>query len=251
MLKPFALNHIHLPAVDSTNAEAFARAEAGEVAPFWVTAGEQLAGRGRRGRTWSSPPGNLYASLCLTDPAPVPAAAGLCFVAALALIDALDTLAPTLASRLTLKWPNDVLLDGAKIAGILIEGQGVDPLRVVVGLGVNLAHHPDGTPYPATHLAQAGVILAPLVLHDTLDRTFGRRLVQWNRGQGMAATLADWRRRASGLEGDMRIQLPNRIFVARFADLDIDGRLIVAHADGSRETVTAADVFPLPPAVGA
>src|ERR1043166_8409052 len=116
---------LSLDEVGSTNAEAFARARAGERGPLWITARRQTAGRGRRGRAWVSEPGTLYASLLLTDPAPPQRAAELSLVAALAVHDALAERAAVLGPRLTLKWPNDVLCDGAKLAGILVEGEGL------------------------------------------------------------------------------------------------------------------------------
>src|SRR5882672_7612875 len=135
--------------VGSTNAEALRCARAGETGPLWITARAQSAGRGRRGRAWVSEPGNLYATLLLTDPAPPARAAQLSFVAALAVHDAIAQLAPSLAPRLALKWPNDVLCDGRKAAGILIEAEGAHPLIVAVGIGVNCRHHPEVTEHPA------------------------------------------------------------------------------------------------------
>src|SRR6266508_1059239 len=114
----------------STNAEALSLARQGERGPLWITARRQTAGRGRRGRTWVSEPGNLYASLLLSDPSPLDRAPELSFVAALALRDALVETAPALASRLGFKWPNDVLGDAAKVAGILVEGEAVEGNRV-------------------------------------------------------------------------------------------------------------------------
>src|SRR5690348_5434067 len=136
----------------STNAEALARGRAGAAGPLWITAAEQTAGRGRRGRPWVSAPGNLYASLLLVDPAPLGQVAQVSFVAALAVHDAVTDVASALAPRLTLKWPNDVLGEGRKLAGILIEGEGTRPLLTVIGLGVNCRHHPDATEFPATSL---------------------------------------------------------------------------------------------------
>src|SRR2546423_7378341 len=128
----------------STNAEALNLARRGEPGPLWVTARRQTAGRGRRGRTWISPPGNLYATLLLTAPAPPERWPQLSFVAALAIHDAVIAIAAGLAPRLAIKWPNDLLLDGAKFAGILIEGQGGGDASnaVAVGIGVNCATHP-------------------------------------------------------------------------------------------------------------
>ena len=131
----------------STNAEALARARAGERGPLWVTAARQTAGRGRRGNVWTSEPGNLYASLLLTDPAPPAHLPELCFVVALGVLDAVGEAAPALRDRLKLKWPNDLLLDGAKFAGILIEAETIGGVTAVaVGIGVNCAHHPRAWP---------------------------------------------------------------------------------------------------------
>src|ERR1043166_4321324 len=164
---------ISLDDVGSTNAEAFARARAGERGPLWIMGRRQTAGGGRGGGGWGAEPGHLYAGLLLTDPAPPPRAAELSLVAALALHDALAERAAVLGPRLKLKWPNDVLCDGAKLAGILIEGESLagGTLAVVIGPGVNCAHHPAGTPYPATNLAAAGALVAPESLMQTLIGT--------------------------------------------------------------------------------
>src|SRR5262249_44759763 len=172
--------------VDSTNAEALRLAKAGERGPLWIVAKEQSAGRGRRGRAWISPIGNLYATLMLTDPAPATAAPQLGFVASLALHDAAVATAPALAARLALKWPNDLLCAGRKIAGILIEGEG-DPVVVAVGIGVNCRCHPDATELPATDLAAEGVEVEAATLFDNLAAAMQARLTLWNRGAGFAA----------------------------------------------------------------
>ena len=109
--------------VGSTNEEALKLGRAGERAPLWIVARRQTAGRGRRGRTWVSEPGNLYASLLLTDPSPPDRFPELAFVAALALHDAVTGRIPGLAGRVALKWPNDLLIDRNKFAGILVEGE--------------------------------------------------------------------------------------------------------------------------------
>src|SRR5262249_40116907 len=172
---------ISLDEVGSTNAEALSRARGGERGPLWITARRQMAGRGRRGRKWVSEPGNLYASLLLTDPASPKRAAELSLVAALALHDALAERANVLGPRLTLKWPNDVLCAGAKLAGILVEGEGLPggPLTVVIGMGVNCADHPADTAYPATNLAAAGALVSPEALAQTLVATMAARLAEW------------------------------------------------------------------------
>src|SRR6185436_17162017 len=144
--------------IGSTNAEGLTLARGGERGPLWIVARTQTAGRGRRGRAWVSEPGNLYASLLLTDPAPPERCPELSFVAALALHDAIGGRIPGLAARLVLKWPNDLLIDRNKFAGILVEGEAT---AVAIGIGVNCVHHPDRTEYPATDLATAGVRTSP------------------------------------------------------------------------------------------
>ncbi len=232
-------------AVGSTNAEAVAYARRGERGPLWITALSQTAGRGRRGRNWVSQPGNLYASLLLTDPAPTDRAAQLSFVASLAVHDALAGISPGLASRLALKWPNDVLCEGAKLAGILIEGEGTKPLSVVIGVGVNVRHHPAETEFPATDLGAHGADVTAERVFAELSATILDRLAQWNRGEGFAATRRDWLARAAGLSESVRVRLPNTELVGRFCDIDSSGRLVLARADGSLTTVAAGDVFPL------
>lgn len=232
-------------AVASTNAEALAYARRGERGPLWITALSQTAGRGRRGRNWVSQPGNLYASLLLTDPAPADRAAQLSFVASLAVHDALARTAPGLAPRLALKWPNDVLCEGAKLAGILIEGEGAKPLSVVIGIGVNVRHHPAETEFPATDASARGADVTAEQVFAELSASMLDRLAQWDRGEGFAATRRDWLARAAGLAQAVRVCLPNAELIGRFCDLDSFGRLVLEQADGSLTTVAAGDVFPL------
>jgi len=155
------VRHITYDTLGSTNAEALARARAGERRPLWISAREQSAGRGRRNNAWVSPPGNLHATLLLTDPSAPEHAPQLSFVAALALHDAVAACAPQLGPLLKVKWPNDLLLAGAKLAGILIEGESAPAFVVAIGIGVNCAAHPKDTPFPATDLAAAGALVTP------------------------------------------------------------------------------------------
>lgn len=230
--------------IGSTNAEALALARSGDRGPVWVTAQSQTAGRGRRGRTWVSEPGNLYASLLLTDPSPPQRAAELSFVAALAVHDAISGRVPGVAARLALKWPNDLLIDRCKFAGILIEGEGT---VVVIGIGVNCAHHPADTSYPATDLASAGIRAAPEPLFAALSAAMLVRLAQWNRGEGFAAIRTDWLDRAAGVGKAIRVALPDGERDGRFETVDEQGRLVLRLADGHNETITAGEVMsPMP-----
>ncbi|MEA2979111.1 MAG: BirA family transcriptional regulator [Alphaproteobacteria bacterium] len=226
--------------IGSTNAEALRLARDGERGPLWVTAKSQTAGRGRRGRSWVSEPGNLYASLLLTDPAPPERLPELSFVTALALHDAIGGRIPGLASRVVLKWPNDLLIDRNKFAGILAEGEGK---AVAIGIGVNCVHHPDGTEYPATDLATAGVRTSPESLFAPLTAAMIGRLAQWDRGAGFAAIRADWLARAAGLGKPVRVKSGDGEVVGQFDTIDETGRLVVRLADGTMQTVAAGDVF--------
>ena len=236
------VRHIEYQSLGSTNAEALALARAGERGPLWVSAQSQSAGRGRRGSQWVSPPGNLYATLLLSEPAPPPAAPQLSFVTALALHDAVAACAPALGPSLTVKWPNDLLLGAAKLAGILIEGENEPAFVVAIGIGVNCASHPPDTPYPATDLGAAGALVAPTQLFAALGAAMARRLDQWNAGQGFTAIRADWLKRAAGLGQPIRVRLPERELSGRFEGLDDSGRLLLA-GEGGLTVVTAGEVF--------
>ncbi len=237
------VRHIAYDTLGSTNAEALARARAGERGPLWITAASQSAG-GRRGSTWVSPPGNLYATLLLSEPSPAEAAAQLSFVTALALHDAVAACAGALGPLLRVKWPNDLLLGSAKLAGILIEGESDPAFAVAIGIGVNCADHPHDTPYPATDLAAAGALVTPVQLLAVLSAAMFRRIEQWQRGQGFPAVRADWLKRAAGLGKDIRVRLPERELSGRFQGLDDKGRLLLQAANGVT-TVTAGEVFEL------
>lgn len=237
--------------VGSTNAHALELARAGETGPLWVTARRQTAGRGRRGRVWTSEAGNLYATLLLTDPAPAEHAAQLSFVAALAAHDAVAEAAPQFGPLLHLKWPNDLLLGGAKLGGLLLEGEGGQGefggrLSVAVGIGLNCAHHPDDTPYPATDLAAAGALVTPEALFRALSGAMQLRLAQWDRGTGFGAIRAAWLARAAHRGEDILVRAGEREITGRFEALDDIGRLLLRRPDGTLEPITAGDVFPLP-----
>lgn len=221
---------------------ARALAEAAEPGDLVVWAGQQTAGRGRQGRTWVSPPGNLYATLLLRPHGPPSAAARLGFAAGLALADAASAwIAP---ERVTLKWPNDLMLDGAKAAGILLESSGraerVDWL--LIGSGVNLASHPEGLDYPVTSFAGAGAAVTPGELLQSYIKFFDiyRKMLQTN---GFSALRATWLKRAQGLGQRMTARLPGASLSGIFRDLDEDGALVLEEEAGRRRRITAAEVY--------
>ena len=240
--------------IGSTNAEARLRVQQGEGGPLWITATEQTQGRGRNGRSWISPPGNLYASLLLCDPSPFEHAPQLAFVAALALRDAIALEAKALSPRLKFKWPNDLLLDGRKCAGILIEGEarrdGEAGKRfiVVIGIGVNCSSHPlaidGGSGFPATDLQAHGAAIAPEQLFAQLSATMCRRIALWDRGRGFPAILSDWLSHARGIGEDITVRSGDAEMKGRFVGLDRSGRLMLEVEDSGIKTISAGDVFP-------
>ena len=238
-------SHDSLP---STNAKAFARARAGEPGGLWVTASEQSAGHGRRGRAWTTEKGNLAASLLLMDPAPPAIAATISFVASVALHQALiDVAGPSLAERLSLKWPNDLLLDRHKVAGILVEGEKIarDHFAVVIGVGVNCVSHPEieDAAYPASDLVARGTPVDAELLFYRLATRMAEEITRWDAGSGFAAIRAAWIGRSSGIGEAIRVNLSDRSVEGRFEDLDVSGRLILVRTDGKRESFSAGDVF--------
>jgi len=238
------VRHVSYGTLGSTNAEALARARAGEGGPLWITAARQSAGRGRRGAAWISEPGNLYATLLLTEPSPKDVAPQLSFVTALAVHDAVAECAPQLGPMLSVKWPNDLLLGGKKLVGILIEGESEPRFAVAIGIGVNCAHHPDDTRYPATDLVSAGAVVAPERLADVLSAAMQRRLAQWQRGARFADIRADWLKRAANLGKEIQVRLPERELTGRFEGVDELGRLLLRGPSGPT-VITAGEVFGL------
>jgi len=238
------VRHLSYETLGSTNAEALALVRAGERGPLWITATVQTAGRGRRGNAWISEPGNLYATLLLSEPSPSRDAPQLSFAAALALFDALCTCDDRLAPRLKVKWPNDLLLDGEKVAGILIEGENAPIFSVAIGFGVNCVSHPAGTAYPATDLAVAGAAVTADRIFSALEPAMTARIAQWQGGRGFASIRADWLARATGIGEPIRVRLPERELTGRFQGLDEAGRLLLETPSGVH-VVAAGEVFGL------
>jgi BirA family transcriptional regulator, biotin operon repressor / biotin---[acetyl-CoA-carboxylase] ligase len=238
--------HLALGDVGSTNTECLARARAGDAGNLWITADRQLQGRGRHGRQWISEPGNLYASALLIDPAPLSALATLPLVAAVAVHRAIEAvLPPDRVDELKIKWPNDMLLRGAKVSGILLESEAlVDGRRaVVIGCGVNVTHAPQQAAYRTTTLRGEGAATTPDLLFTHLFRVLDEELTIWNGGAGLARTLAAWRDRAGGVGGPVKVQLHGETIEGRFEGIDATGRLVLQPKDGKPVTIAAGDIF--------
>jgi BirA family transcriptional regulator, biotin operon repressor / biotin---[acetyl-CoA-carboxylase] ligase len=234
---PHGFRHEHHASIGSTNTEALARAAGGDPGQLWLTADEQTGGRGRSERVWSSPPGNLYATLLLVDSCPPRHAAGLGFVAGVALAQAID------ATGISLKWPNDLLIGGAKAAGILVEGRFIGTRHAIaIGIGVNVTHHPDDTPYPATSLVKAGIGREPMALFARLAATFAERLADFDQGLGLARILERWKRLAHGVGQPITVKPPSGPVSGLFAGIDADGALLLRQGD-EMTRISAGDVY--------
>ncbi len=245
---PPAYRLVALEAVDSTNAEAKRLAARGEDEGedgTLVWARQQTAGRGRRGRQWYSPEGNLHCSLILRPECPVETALQLGFVAALAVCDAVGHVIDP-GYEVWCKWPNDVLLGGKKVAGILLESEAnadAMPEWVVLGVGINVAHFPEDVEFPATSLWAEGCRHVSEV--DLLE-AFSRNFLAWvNRwlDDGFAPVRTRWLQRTKGLGETIEVRLDNETLSGTFADLDTDGALILEVEGGGRRRISAGDVY--------
>ncbi len=215
-----------------------ALAASGAAEGLWLRADRQTAGRGRQGRAWQSPPGNLYASTLVRLRPGDPPPATLALVAAVALEEVVSAYLGH--HDAALKWPNDLLLDGAKLSGILLERAGD---AIVIGFGVNLAHHPVDLDRPVTSLAANGVTPTPDDFVATLADALARWIGRW-RGEGLAPVRDRWMARAHVPGTALTARLPDGSAVdGIFERLDGDGALILRLADGTARVIYAGDVF--------
>lgn len=242
--------------VGSTNALALERARAGDAGKLWVVSKKQESGRGRRGRVWATPEGNLAATLLVVTEGELRMAATLGFVAGLALADALDVVVPkgriSVAldgasagrNRFELKWPNDVLASGAKLAGILLESTLLDGNRfaVAVGIGVNVVAHPEDLPYPATSLKALGATCDAETLFLALSDAWSENARLWADGRGLTAIRQRWLERAAGLGGEVAVRIDGDVVRGVFETIDEDCRFVIRESGGRMITVAAGDV---------
>lgn len=250
---PTGYRRIAFDRVASTNDEARRFAEAGAAEGLVVTGVQQTAGRGRQGKAWVSPPGNVYASLLLRPACPAARAAELVFVAGVAACDAVATLLSGEAPA-RCKWPNDLMIRGRKVAGILAEAS-TDPAGtcefVVLGIGINVAHHPPETAWPATSLVASGAGGAAAGGADA-EGVLARLVAAWDewhrrwRADGFVPIRAAWLERAFALGQTIQLSQDRGAHRGRFLGLDASGALVLETIAGKREThqfgdVTAAD----------
>jgi BirA family biotin operon repressor/biotin-[acetyl-CoA-carboxylase] ligase len=237
---------LKMETVDSTNAEAKRRADAGEPGPLWIWSARQSQGRGRAGREWISHHGNLFASLLIRLNVPLNVAGQLALVAGVA---AYDTIAKLISyegrSELLLKWPNDILLAGEKVAGMLLENVGGatgDKSVVVIGTGINLESYPENVEQPAVSLAAYGMSVPPTAALESLAKHTHDWLSRWGEGFGFPAIRRAWLDRAGPTGRTLTVRLNGEEIEGAYAGLDTDGALRLKTADGERR-ITAGDVF--------
>lgn len=238
--------HIAYDDIGSTNKELHRLVNHGEAGFLWLTAKRQTSGKGRDGREWSSPEGNLYASLLLIDPADIRHFPEIPLLTAIALQDALSR-ATGAGERLKIKWPNDILMDQKKLAGILVES-GQDQYQrtyVILGCGVNCGFAPEtGTRIPAASLHKAGFTgLTPDILLGHFADAFAEWFDVWDGGRGFPRILKAWKQRALGFNQPITARLAHETYHGVFRDLDEYGRLLLEEPDGNVRVISAGDVF--------
>jgi BirA family biotin operon repressor/biotin-[acetyl-CoA-carboxylase] ligase len=228
-------------ALDSTSLEAKRRAHSGSRGPVWIVALEQTAGYGRRGSQWEQRIGDIAATFLFEERAPSDSVAQLAFVAALAVA---ETIAAFAAAPLSLKWPNDVLANGGKISGILLELIDAKPASLIaLGIGVNIVSKPQGVQHPTARLLDfAAHAPTPADFVERLDACFGGWRKRWL-AQGFAPIRSAWLERAAGLGKTIRVQLPQEIVEGTFVDLDQGGALVLDCA-GERRLISAGSILP-------
>lgn len=244
---PSGYRLLKMETVDSTNAEARRRALAGEPGPLWIWSARQSQGRGRGGREWISQFGNLFASLLIRLNCPLQVAGQLALLAG---IITYDTIAKLIVyegrSELQLKWPNDVLLSGEKVAGMLLENVGStndDRSVVVMGTGINLANHPEDMPHPAVSLAAYGLTVTPAQALEALAASTDEWLKRWGEGSCFPTIRRAWLDRAGPIGRAIQVRIYGEEQEGTYAGLDADGALRFLAEDGTEHRIMAGDVF--------
>ncbi len=233
-MKPYRISQIE--ATSSTNDDVKAAAEKNEAEGLVVWALKQTAGRGRHGRVWESPEGNLYCSALLRPKTDASEIGLYSFVVANAMYDTVRQCLPI--ADISLKWPNDVLVEGQKIGGILLE---VADGALIIGVGLNVLHHPEDGLYPSTSLRAAGA--EPKPLNEIIDMLL-LNLWHWYgvmKKDGFSLVREFWLKHAA--TGLLKVRLPQGQIEGDFAGLDENGRLKLHLADGSERAIATGDVF--------
>ena len=230
----------HLPTVDSTISEARRRLDFGEPAPFWIFADEQTAGRGRLGRAWVSASGNLYSTFVFTFTAPQATASQISFVGALAIHDVASSFITN--ADISLKWPNDCLINDAKFSGVLAE---MHDGNMILGMGLNVLHHPTDLPYRATCLQNHAAKVALDDVKAVLQLKLKKWLQIWDNGNGYQHIHRAWEARCSAIGKPMSLDTGRTMLHGTFMGLAPDGGLVLNH-DNTTSIHYAGDVRIVP-----
>jgi BirA family transcriptional regulator, biotin operon repressor / biotin---[acetyl-CoA-carboxylase] ligase len=229
----------HFTSIDSTNLEARRFIERGGQGPLWIVADEQTAGRGRLGRSWQSVPGNLYSTFVFRPACQPQAFPQLGFVTALAVAETIDALTSQQAVRL--KWPNDCLFQGSKIAGILCEV--LDHGNVAIGCGINVASAPSGLAYPAATLSDVlGKTIPVQEVFEAYAQSLRTHLSLWQNGENFLAIADLWRGRAIGIGEQVSVKQEAAEIVGNLLGIDDTGALLLAQSDGAKRRILAGDL---------
>ncbi|MEZ5756978.1 MAG: biotin--[acetyl-CoA-carboxylase] ligase [Emcibacteraceae bacterium] len=240
---PGGFSHQAFLSLDSTNKEAIRRLESGAASGLWITAGEQTGGRGRGGRFWVSEPGNLYSSLIYDCGKDIYTAAQLSFVSSLAVRETILEFLPD--SNVKCKWPNDVLLGNKKISGILLESHSKglgSPIHIIIGIGINVVHHPEVTSYGSTHINEhGGQNVSPEDVFMVLSQKMAFWIEIWQ-NNGFEEIRKEWLNCCKGLNEMITVRTSDQEFIGRFIDLNSDGALKL-ETEAQIKLIHSGDVF--------
>jgi BirA family transcriptional regulator, biotin operon repressor / biotin---[acetyl-CoA-carboxylase] ligase len=228
----------HYPTIDSTNLEAHRLFAEGQSGPLFLLADEQTAGKGRLDRTWASLRGNCYSTLILPLEADIETVPQIGFVVALAVADLLRQF----GIEPRLKWPNDVLVDGAKIAGILCEVLSSNPLTIAIGCGIDVAHSPMGLSYPATCLVAEGVTTNRDAVFQSYRTALAYWITIWNNGQNFPTIREAWIQSAIGIGENITMTAATQHLTGTFESITEQGAVILKPQHGPHHILHAGDL---------
>lgn len=243
---PAGYRYVSYQTIDSTIAEALRLASGGESGGLWVRAEEQTSGKGRRGRLWVSPPGNLYTTLLIEIDGGPTKLTELGFVTGIALHSTVSRLLQGADANVSLKWPNDLLINGAKASGMLLESggsarSGLSPLAI--GIGINIVSHPADPAYPTTHLGNFGTNVCADDVFHLLACEFAAWYDVWDGGRGFPNIRQEWCDRAGGFGKQIQVNTGHSAICGAFIGIADNGAMILRKADGNETHILAGDVF--------
>ena len=236
--------HYALDKTPSTNTLCMEYAAAGEPGNLWISATEQTKGKGSRGRDWQSHKGNLLTSLMLKNPCEKKHLADLTFIAAISVRETIENYSKR-QNSIEVKWPNDVMLNGRKCSGILLESVHYqDEICVVIGIGVNCQNFPSNTLHPATSLFAEGVEVSTETFFNTLAKKMAENITLWNSGENFPSIRQKWLDYAYKLGETISVHVPGQeMQQGIFASVDDNGYMLLELFDGTVKQISTADIF--------